>query len=156
MNKHFTLVFFLIISLASCKKKTVVVTSNPWEEIPNLSLNSTINRLHATTNEMLIGTVDNFARVNLNETVVERRELEVAKGVFGRPILSDNIFARVIKNIDNDRELQFHLVKSINQIHRITDREIADSAEFVIFEELPNAFSTGAFNDDGSQFLYAA
>ena len=134
----------------------IIVPSDPWKETPNLSLNSTINRLHSTGNEMLIGTTDNFARMNLNGTVTERRELEVLKGVFGRPALSDKVFARVVKNVENRRELQFHLVKSINQIYRITDKEIADSAEFIIFEELPNAYSTGVFNNDGSQFLYAA
>ena len=56
----------------SCKKQTVVVKpSNPWVEIPNLSLNSTINRLHAPNNEMLIATVDNFARMNNAGTNVE-------------------------------------------------------------------------------------
>ncbi|MFT6322419.1 MAG: hypothetical protein ACJAT4_003356 [Granulosicoccus sp.] len=143
--------------ISSCKKPAVVVqSSNPWVEIPNLSLNSTINRLHATADEMLIGTVDNFARMSSAGTIIERRTLEVEKGVFGRPILSDKIFARVLKNVENERELQFHLVKSINQIFRITDREIADSAEFIIFEELNNAYSTGAFNDDDTQFLYTA
>lgn len=155
MIRHITLFFVLTLLILSCKKDPVIVQSNPWVEIPNLSLNSTINRMHATDTEMLIGTVDNFARLNLLGTVIERRDLEVLKGVFGRPILSDKIFARVIKNINNDRELQFHLVKSINQVHRITDRQIADSTEFIIFEELPNAYSTGVFNQDGSQFLYA-
>lgn len=154
MTRHFTLFFMLLFLVTSCRKKTVVVTPQPWEEIPNLSLNSTINRLHANSNEMLIATVDNFARMNLNGTITERRDLEMNRGVFGRPIVSDYVFARVIKNADSERELQFHLTKSINQIYRITDREIADSAEFIIFEELPNAFFTGAFNDDGSQFLY--
>lgn len=156
--KH-TLISLLFITtlIFSCKKQAVVIqSSNPWLEIPNLSLNSTINRLHATDNEMLIGTVDNFVRMSSAGTVIERRTLEVEKGVFGRPILSDKIFARVLKNVENERELQFHLVKSINQIYRITDREIADSAEFIIFEELNNAYSTGAFNDDATQFLYAA
>ena len=156
MKQHLTLGILFLLLAISCKKDPVVVQSNPWVEIPNLSLNSTINRLHASPTEMLIGTVDNFARMSANGTVVERRELEVLKGVFGRPVLSDYVFARVIKNVENDRELQFHLTKSINAIHRITDREIADSTEFVIFEELGNAYSTGAFNADGTQFLYAA
>jgi len=156
MKQHLTLGILFLLFVVSCKKDPVVVQSNPWEEIPNLSLNSTINRLHASPSEMLIGTVDNFARMAANGTVVERRELEVLKGVFGRPVLSDFVFARVVKNVENDRELQFHLTKSINTIHRITDREIADSTEFVIFEELGNAYSTGAFNADGTQFLYAA
>ncbi len=148
---------FITTLIFSCKKQAVVIqSSNPWVEIPNLSLNSTINRLHATDNEMLIGTVDNFARMSSAGTIIERRNLEVEKGVFGRPILSDKIFARVLKNVENERELQFHLVKSVNQIYRITDREIADSAEFIIFEELNNAYSTGAFNNDATQFLYAA
>lgn len=89
-------------------------------------------------------------------TVIERRILEIKKGVFGRPIFSNKMFARVLKNIINERELQFHLVKSVNQIYRVTDREIADSVEFIIFEELNNAYSTGAFNNDATQFLYAA
>ncbi|HFC00259.1 MAG TPA: hypothetical protein ENJ53_05595 [Phaeodactylibacter sp.] len=156
MRKHTTFIILITLLFFSCKKKVVVVAADPWKEIPNLSLNSTINRLHSTGNEMLIGTIDNFARMNINGTVTERRELEVLKGVFGRPVLADKVFARVVKNVENRRELQFHLTKSINQIYRITDKEIADSAEFIIFEELPNAYSTGAFNSDGSQFLYAA
>lgn len=152
----FTL-FFITMLIFSCKKQAVVVQpSDPWVEIPNLSLNSTINRLHATDHEMLIGTIDNFARMSSTGTVIERRTLEVEKGVFGRPILSDKMFARVLKNVENERELQFHLVNSVNQIYSITDREIADSAEFIIFEELNNAYSTGAFNHDATQFLYAA
>lgn len=156
MNKHLLLFLFITLIGFSCRKQTVIVQPEPWVEIPNLSLNSTINRLHATPTEMLIGTADNFARMNSNGTITERRTLEVLKGVFGRVTISDYVFARVIKNVENERELQFHLTKSINQIHRVTDREIADSTEFIIFEELGNAYSTGAFNDDGSQFLYAA
>lgn len=156
MNKHITLVLLIILTVLSCQKPVVIVEPDPWVEIPNLSLNSTINRLHAKADEMLIGTVDNFARMNANGTITERRTLEVKKGVFGRPILSDFVFARVLKNVNNQRELQFHLTKSVNQIFKITDKEIADSAEFIILEELPNAYTTGAFNEDGSQFLYAA
>ena len=155
MRQHLALSLLIILFITSCKKEPVVISVDPWEEIPNLSLNSTINRLHGTGTEMLIGTVDNFARMSLGNTIVERRELEVQKGVFGRPVLSDHVFARVLKNVNNDRELQFHLTKSVNAIHRITDREIADSTEFIIFEELGNAYSTGAFNQDGTQFLYA-
>lgn len=154
--RYLTLVL-LTISFFSCRKQTVVVQpTNPWVEIPNLSLNSTINRLHATADEMLIGTVDNFARMSSAGTIIERRTLDVEKGVFGRPILSEKVFARVLKNVENNRELQFHLVKSVNQIFRITDREIAEDGEFIIFEELNNAYSTGAFNEDATQFLYAA
>lgn len=157
MTRHYTL-FLLILTIMtiSCKKKVVVTPVSSWEEIPNLSLNSTVNRILPSGNELLIATVDNLVRLDANESIIERRELDVEKGIFGKPILSDHILARVLKNYDNERELQLHLTKSINQIYRITEKEIADSAEFVIFEELDNATATGAFNDDGSQFLYVA
>jgi len=155
MNRSISLLFLLVFLGFSCQQGPVIVSIEHWDEVPNLSLNSTINDLHATSDELLIATTDNFARMTLNETIVERRNLEVQKGVFGRPIVADHLFARVLKNIDNDRELQFHLVSSINQIYRITDVEMADSAEFILLEELPNAVATGAFNDEGTQFCYA-
>ena len=156
MNKYTSLLLtFILLGIFSCKKDPVSVDRNPWEEVPNISLNSTINKLHATDTELLIGTVDNFARMNANKTVTERRELEIARNVYGRPILSDFIFTRVVKNLDFKQELQFHLVKSANQIHRVTADEIGDSSEIILMEEMPNAFNTGAFNDDGTKFLYA-
>jgi len=156
MNKHtFILLAFALLIISSCKPDPVVIDKNPWEEAPNLSLNSTINKLHATNTELLIGTIDNFARMNANNTVTERRELETARNVYGRPVLSDFVFSRVVKNLDYQQELQFHLVKSANQIHRITAEEIGDSSEIILLEEMPNAFNTGAFNKDGSKFLYA-
>ena len=115
MTKHlFILALLATILLTSCRPNNNFTNPNPWEEVPNLSLNSTINSLYNAGAEMMIGTVDNFARLNGNNVLVERRELEVQKGVFGRPILSAFVFARVMKNIENNRELQFHLVKSIN------------------------------------------
>jgi len=154
MNRFIALIFSLTLLGLSCQKGPVIVSIEHWDEVPNLSLNSTINDLHATDDELLIATTDNFARMTTNETIVERRNLEVQKGVFGRPIVSDFIFARVLKNVDNVRELQFHLVNSVNQIYRITDLEMADSAEFILLEELPNAVATGAFNEDGTQLCY--
>ena len=155
MNKY-TVLFFtiIIVGIFSCKPTPVVVDKNPWNEVPNLSLNSTINKLYATDTELLIGSIDNFARMNANQTVTERRELEIARNVYGRPILSDNVFARVVKNLDFKQELQLHLVKSSNQIHRVTADEMGDSSEIILLEEMPNAFNTGAFSDDGSKFLY--
>lgn len=157
MTRYCTLILlFAMIFTFSCKKKVVVAPVSSWEEVTNLSLNSTVNRILPAGNELLIATVDNLVRLDTNESIIERRELDVEKGVFGKPILSEHIFARVLKNYDNERELQFHLTRSINQVYKITEQEMADSAEFVIFEELDNATATGAFNDDGSQFLYVA
>ena len=156
MNKYTSLLLALaLLTIFSCRPEPVVVDKNPWDEVPNLSLNSTINKLHATDTELLIGSVDNFARMNFNKTVTERRELEIARNVYGRPILSDFVFTRVVKNLDFKQELQFHLVKSSNQIHRVTSDEMGDSSEIILLEEMPNAFNTGAFNEDGTKFLYA-
>jgi len=142
MNKYTSLLLiFILLGIFSCKKDPVAVDRNPWEEISNISLNSTINKLHATDTELLIGTVDNFARMNANKTVTERRELEILRNVYGRPILSDFVFTRVVKNLDFKQELQFHLVKSANQIHRVTADEIGDSSEIILLEEMPNAFN---------------
>ena len=104
--KHILFSLILITTLIfSCKKPTVVDPSaNPWVEIPNLSLNSTINRLHATDDEMLIGTVDNFARMSSAGTIIERRTLEVKKGAMSKQKMKELLDKHLGLKKKNDDE----------------------------------------------------
>jgi len=59
----------------------------------------------------------------------------------------------MVRNIDQEREIEFHLTKNKNEIIRIQESSLATAADDDNIILQPEARNSGAFNEDGTKLL---
>ncbi len=151
--KHITsgILIFLLISLAACLIKPPEPAPIPWTKLSDYSNNTNIRLLHATSTELYILSDDEFARLNLDNELVEKRKLELPFDFQGRSAISDHSFHQLIFNDSLKLEINFHLTKNQDQIYKIKIEDYKESGDAAFLTEGEQR-NTTTYNDDGAQF----
>ena len=118
----------------------------------DLTTHTPIRKIHATPLELLFVTDDVFYRLDLNNELVEQRNIGLRNNFFGRPAIADFTFVRMVRTTTEDRIAEFHVVRSADQVYELPVRlfEDGEGERFEFESEIRNP---GAYNVDGSQFL---
>ncbi len=170
--KHYLLLIFSISAFlfSSCYKATLIPEGDsPFQgDDPDVIEGDTVfwKKLHETerkilnahsTQEEIYFISDNaFFRYDKNLQLIEDRELSAQNSLYGRPVLSDEVFVRLSLNASNRQELEFRLVKNPEAVFKITPESLAEagSGEFIEAEFLGRFL--GAFSADGNLFAFPA
>ncbi|MEL6926559.1 MAG: hypothetical protein AAFO94_21130, partial [Bacteroidota bacterium] len=150
------LIVLVSLSLNSCYKRFTEPIEELWKKV-DLQTVFPISNIYAGPQELYIASAGDFVRVDANNEIVELRQLNTGERVYGRPMLSDHVFARVVRppQSQNKQDIEFHLVRSADKIRSFSSDEIAtDVSENLTLES--SARNTGAFNESGSQYLLPA
>ena len=147
-----SILIFSMFSLAACLIKPPDPVPEPWTKLEGYQNNTNIRILHATPTELYILSDDEFARIDLNNELVEKRRFELPFDFPGRSAVSDHSFYQMILNDSLRLEINFHLTKNPDPIYKIKieDFQEPDDAAFLAEGEQRN---TAAFNDDGTKFI---
>lgn len=124
----------------------------PWDQMDFVAERKIQNTL-GTPFEFYLITEDVFARFSRDNELIEKRPLIADNPLYGKPVLSDNTFARLTENQDNRQILEFHLSRSPLEVRQfiITELELAEEGEHIEVDF--NSRYPGAFSDDGVFFL---
>ncbi len=144
--------FFMIATLAACLIKPPDPAPEPWTKLEDYQNNTNIRVLYATPNELYILSDDEFARLNLDNELVEKRRFELPFAFSGRSAVSDHTFYQLIRNDSLRLEVNFHLTKNPDPIYRIKIEDFLQAGDAGFLEER-EARNTGAYNDSGTQFI---
>jgi len=114
-----------------------------------------IKNLYATPFQLFLITDNEFARLNEDLELVEKRTF-VKQGIgLSRPVLSDNVFTRITANTAGKQVLEFHLARNAADVVKFTVDDLKlpedDFFEIEIIQR-----SLGAFNASETQFLVPA
>lgn len=114
-----------------------------------------IKNIYATPFQLFLITDNEFARLNEDLELVEKRTF-VKQGIgLSRPVLSDNVFTRITANTAGKQVLEFHLARNSADVKKFTPDDLKlpedDFFEIEIIQR-----SLGAFNDSETQFLVPA
>jgi len=144
-------VFCLFLSSA-CYKNNTSTVSNPWDKI-DMNAIGPIRTMHSGPNEVLAITDLEFFRIDVDNQVIEERDIGLAAFYYGRPALGDWVFARFIEK-QNKNVVEFHLVRNSERTRDlvVNDIELPNGASIVF--EGTSAKDAGAFNDDASQLAF--
>ena len=107
---------FLCISClltSGCYKKFTEPVPEQWQPL-DLKTEFPIENVYAGNQELYLGTPGEFVRINGDNEVVEQRQLNTGERVYGRPMLSENVFVRIIRppQSQNKQTVEFHLARS--------------------------------------------
>jgi hypothetical protein len=131
------------------------VTTGGWTKYPGVVGKYRLSNIHATPNELLVASENELIRLDANHNLVEKRTLAEGLVVYGRPLLSDNLMVRMVKNDStNAKELELHAIKSSGSIVRIKLKDFLAENESYDFDF--QAWTPGCFNADGSQLMIPA
>ncbi len=144
-----------LLSFSSCKRDNGDGDGNAnrgWENT-DVAMNNRILNAHATTNELLLISNTEFFRVGKSFNILEKRA--VSDLIYGRPILSDFVYAYMKKDGNFKDVVSFHLVNNPDEIMEFSsDDLVTEAGKTVIFETQTR--SPGVFNTDGTQFALPA
>ncbi len=146
------LLLFTIITSAACLIKPPEPVPEPWNQLEDYLNNTNIRLLHASPTELYILSDDEFARINLDNELVEKRRFELPFAFSGRPALSDDSFYQLIRNDSLKLELNFHLTKNPDALYKIKIEDYMQSGDSGFLEE-GLARNTGTYNSTGTQFI---
>ena len=114
-----------------------------------------IKNLFATPFQLYLITDNEFARFNEDLELVEKRTLTPQGIGISRPVLSDNVFARVTANSSGKQVLEFHLARNSAGVKKFSIDELKlPTDDFIEMEIIQR--SLGAFNASETQFLIPA
>jgi len=150
---YITTILIFALSLNSCYKKFTEEVPELWQPL-DIQMEFPILNMHASSNELYVGTAGEFARFNSDKELVELRTLDTGERVYGRPMLSDHVFSRVVRppQSQNKQSIEFHLAKNPDKIKSFaSDRIATNVSENLSIES--TARNTGVFNESGTQFL---
>jgi hypothetical protein len=146
------LTFISAILLAGCLIKPPEVEPEPWTKVENFLSNTNIRILHTKGDELYVLADAEFARINKNNDLIEKRPLELPIRFYGRPAVSDDVFFQMIRNDSDSLQANFYLVQDQNEIYTIQLNDLVESGEFG-FRGENEARNGGTFSDDGSLFI---
>jgi len=158
MNKLHLFFLAIAILVSNACYKRPDGNSNPenqedsWEKL-TLEAENNIRNMFPTSDELYVISDREFARVNNQQEIVEYRFLDISTRVFGRPMLSEQTFFRITKNLNDEQQLEFHMTRNPNptKIVKLPISSFAEEDETFVIETA--ARYTGAYSDDVSQFL---
>ena len=135
----------------SCLIKPPAKIPDPWEEVFSDELITPIRNMYNGIAQFYIISDDEFVRIDNNNEVTERRQIQLPSRFFGRPSLSENIFVRTTR-LDTAQVIEFHLTKVADEVEYIRvddlEQQIGD-----LLSHLSKGRYTSAFNNDGTQIL---
>ena len=153
--KKLLLLSLLAISLifSSCYKSFRQEIPETWEAL-DFTAEYPIKNVFTTGNELYVATVGEFIRFDKDHKIIEQRQLDIGERVYGRPMISKNVFTRIIRPhlSQNKQVVEFHLTKTKSDVKKFESDQIATDVN----ENLGIVFNgnyTGAFNANGTQFL---
>ncbi len=146
------LLLLTIVTTAACLIKPPEPIPEPFTKLEDYVNNTNIRVLHATPNELYILSDDEFARLDLNNELVEKRRLEIPFEFSARSAVSDHNFYQLILNDSLDLEINFHLTKNPDEVEKIKLKNLMQAGDSGFIKEGNNR-NIGAFNDNGTQFL---
>lgn len=152
MRKILLLSFSLLLLYPACLIKPLEEQADPFDQVFDDDLITPINNMYAGLVNLYLISADEFLRVDSDGEVVERRRIDLTFRQFSRPILSENVFARVVRTDDDTRVVEFNLTKVANQQVTIDLDEISAVAGREINPEIQSHYG-GAFNDRGDQLM---
>jgi hypothetical protein len=122
-----------------------------WEKV-SVSFERLILETRATPFFLMAISDNQFYRLGSENEILEKRILDVENGVYGKPCLDDNLFARLTKNDNGKFQIEFHLVKNSAEIVKKSMDDLAGELNEVV---QPDYFgrNIGAFNQDGTRFI---
>lgn len=144
--------FIIIVSTTACLIKPAEVEPEPWTKVEDFLSNTNIRILHTTPEELYILADAEFARINSNNELVEKRALELPIRFYGRPAVSDDTFFQMIRNDSDSLQANFYLVQDQNEIYTIQLNDLANPGEFG-FRGEDEARNGGTYSSDGKQFI---
>ncbi len=150
------LLFLAIVFLgfSSCKKDSngTTDTSRGWEDT-DVAMNNRILNAHAGNQELLLISNTEFFRVGKSYNILEKRAVNDL--IYGRPVLSDFVYAYMKKDGNFKDVISFHLVNNPDEVMEFTSDELAtEEGQTVIIETQTR--TPGVFNSDGTQFALPA
>ncbi len=157
------LVLLTCVFFFSCNYQRADPKPDLWYPL-DFETETPIRSLYAGPYELNLVTDDEFMRVGIDGSVVERRAIDLPFYFFGRPIIGQYTFVRLVRgqvfipnppfgdSVVSKPLMEVHLVKnpSRDEIYKI-ELEDVDPGENLSFEQF--ARFSGAFNEDESQFL---
>lgn len=146
------LCLLVLCTLAACLIKPPEEVPEPWTKLEDYQNNTNIRVLRATPTELYILSDDEFARLNMDNELVEKRRFELPFAFSGRSALSDDSFYQLIRNDSLRLEINFHLTKNPDPLYKIKIENFLATGDAGFLEE-GEARNTGAYNDSGSQFI---
>ena len=142
----------LLLAVNACLIKPPEEEPDLWESALQDPFKNPIRTIHSSLTQLFAISDDEFIRVDNNNQLLERRQLDLPFRFFGRPSLSDQVFVRVTRQINIGQTIEFHLTKVPGQIKEITFSDLEIETGDILSPE-DNARYTGAFNGAGTQFL---
>ena len=154
MRKIYTLLLlgsFVFLS-PSCLIKPIAEQADPWDKVIDDDLITPIINLYAGIVEMYAISADEFIRVDGNGDLVERRRIDLTFRQFSRPVLSENVYVRVVRPTEDIRAVEFNLTKvdgeqvvfDLEDINQLVGREVSP--------EVQSRYG-GAFNESGDKIM---
>lgn len=124
----------------------------PWKKLDFIADRKILNTL-GTPFEFYLITEDVFARFNRSNELIEKRPLDATITLDGKPVLSDNTFARLSTTNNGRQQVEFHLTRSPLEVQKfaLTELDLVADDEHVEGDFLSRY--PGAFSDDGVYFL---
>lgn len=154
MRNVILLLAVAFLTFSSCRNgDDDASTDNQGWENTSVAMNHKILNAFAGENELLLISDTEFFRVGKSFNVLEKRP--VSDLIYGRPVLSENVYAYMKKNGDFKDVVSFHLANNPDAVFEMSsDEMIADAAKTCIFETQTR--TPGIFNADGTQFALPA
>lgn len=144
--------FFSILLTASCLIKPAEPEPEPWNQVEDYFSNTNIRVLHATNDQLYILSDDEFARLDQNQTLIEKRRLELPIRFYGRPAVSDHTFYQLIRNDVDSLQLNFYMTRNPEPVHTIQVDDFLLPGD-TRFKGEGDARNTGVYNSLGTQFI---
>ena len=136
----------------SCNYKLPDPNPDLWID-SGIKSNTNIRNMYSTATQLMVVSDDEFLRIGPDNELIERRSISLPVQFLGfRPTMSEFVFVRVIE-LTGTKKLEFHVVKNPNQVVQYELQQLEDLFDLALDPET-DAYYTGAFNEDGSQFLY--
>lgn len=140
------------LGLSSCKKDgDGDGNANRGWENTDVAMNNPILNAHAGDDLLLISTTE-FFRVGQSFNILEKRAVNDL--IYGRPVLSDYVYAYMKKDGNFKDIISFHLVNNPDEVMEFSSDELVAEGQTAIFETQTR--TPGVFNTDGTQFALPA
>lgn len=145
-------ILLLILISNACLIKPAPAVPDPWTEVEGYLSNTNIRILHTTPQELYILSDGEFARMDQNNQLVEKRALELPSRFYGRPAVSDDTFYQLIRNDSDSLQVNFYLTKNQDPIYSIQLDDFLQAGD-TRFRGEDGAKNTGTYSDDGKYFV---
>jgi hypothetical protein len=156
---HFAFIFFIFTTVGCVRCVDTDDTDNnadvEWVKYEDFDAKDKILNLYATPFELFAVSRDEFLRIDANHGVIETRTLDADQILYGRPVLSDNTFMRLIKDSETGKQkIEFLVTKNSGQSYEIFLDDSLQTGEtsYIDFD----AWTPGAYSADGTMFLLPA